>query len=143
MCGHFVYLVSSRIVNVMAGRGGDSLVPNKQNWDFIKRRHQACPCTTTQVHCQPSLLSSIFPSPSWVRLFETVLGLEGGEQTGGGGVVIGAGALGLELLLDLLGQDLSELDAPLVEAVDVPDDALGEDHVLVVGYQGAQGAGGD
>ena len=42
---------------------------------------------------------------------------------------------------DLVGQDLAELDAPLVEAVDVPDDALGEDGVLVEGYQLAEGRG--
>ena len=39
--------------------------------------------------------------------------------------------LALELGDDPLGQDLAKLDAPLVERVDVPDRALGEDAVLV------------
>ena len=37
----------------------------------------------------------------------------------------------LELRDDSLGQHLAELDAPLVERVDVPDRALGEHAVLV------------
>ena len=41
----------------------------------------------------------------------------------------------IELSLDLLGQDLAELDTPLVEAVDVPDSTLGEGEVLVVDDQ--------
>lgn len=41
-------------------------------------------------------------------------------------------SLGLQLLLDLLGQDLSEFNAPLVKAVDVPDDTFGEDQPFVV-----------
>ena len=41
------------------------------------------------------------------------------------------------------GQHLAELDAPLVEAVDVPDAALGEGDVLVVGDEGAEGARGE
>ena len=49
----------------------------------------------------------------------------------------------IELLEDLLGQDLAELDAPLVEAVDVPDGALGEGEVLVVDDEGAQLGGAD
>lgn len=38
----------------------------------------------------------------------------------------------VDLLEDLLGQHLAELDAPLVERVDVPDGALGEGEVLIV-----------
>ena len=40
---------------------------------------------------------------------------------------------------DALGQDLAELDAPLIERVDVPDRALGKDAVLVERDQLAQG----
>ncbi len=40
-------------------------------------------------------------------------------------------ACALEFRDDALGQHLAQLDAPLVERVDVPDDALGEDAVLV------------
>ena len=43
-----------------------------------------------------------------------------------------------ELGQDLAGQLLAELDAPLVEAVDVPDHALDEDLVLVERDQRAQ-----
>src|SRR6185369_7725754 len=39
--------------------------------------------------------------------------------------------LAFELRDNTLGQDFSELDAPLIERVDVPDDTLGEDAVLV------------
>lgn len=43
-----------------------------------------------------------------------------------------------EVALDGLGERLAQLDAPLVEAVDVPDDALSEDLVLVGGDEGAE-----
>jgi hypothetical protein len=49
----------------------------------------------------------------------------------------------VELSLDLLGERLSELDTPLVEAVDVPDGALGEGEVLVVDDQGTESGGCD
>lgn len=49
----------------------------------------------------------------------------------------------LQLSQDLLGQTLPQLDAPLVEAVDVPDRALGKGQVLVVGDEGAERARGD
>src|SRR5437667_11799849 len=39
--------------------------------------------------------------------------------------------LALELRNDPLGEHLAQLDAPLIERVDVPDDALGEHAVLV------------
>lgn len=54
-----------------------------------------------------------------------------------------ASARGLQLLLDILGQNLTQFDTPLVERVDVPDGAFGEGQVLVVGDQGSQGGGGD
>src|SRR5262249_13758325 len=44
----------------------------------------------------------------------------------------------LELRDDALGQGLAELDAPLVEGVDLPDRALGEDAVLVEGDELAE-----
>src|SRR5207253_69989 len=47
--------------------------------------------------------------------------------------------LALQLRDDALGQQLAELDAPLVERVDLPDDSLREDAVLVKCYQLAQG----
>src|SRR6516165_2074766 len=43
--------------------------------------------------------------------------------------------LTLELGDDPLRQHLAQLDAPLVERVDVPDDALGEHAVLVEGHE--------
>src|SRR4051795_6520073 len=48
-----------------------------------------------------------------------------------------------ELADDLLREDLAELDAPLVEGVDVPDDALGEDGVFVECDQLAEDLGGE
>lgn len=50
---------------------------------------------------------------------------------------------GLQLLLDLFGQDLAQLDTPLVEGVDVPDSPLGEGDVLVVGDQSTQSGRSD
>ena len=44
----------------------------------------------------------------------------------------------MELGQDGLGELLAELDSPLVEAVDIPDDALDEDLVLVQGNEPAQ-----
>lgn len=49
----------------------------------------------------------------------------------------------VQLFEDLLGQDLAQLDTPLVEAVDVPDGSLSEGEVLVVGNQSTQLAGAD
>ena len=46
----------------------------------------------------------------------------------------------LELGDDALGQDLAQLHAPLIEGIDLPDRALGEDAVLVEGDELAQGA---
>lgn len=49
----------------------------------------------------------------------------------------------LQLGKNLFGQHLSELDAPLVEGVDVPDGTLGEGDVLVVYNQCAKCGRGD
>ena len=46
-----------------------------------------------------------------------------------------------EVLEHVLGEHLAELDAPLVEAEDVPDDALDEYLVLVEGDERAEGLG--
>ena len=64
------------------------------------------------------------------------------DQPIGGAVVSVDAALSHHLGLDGLGQLLAELHAPLVVAVDVPDDALGEDLHLVHGDHGAQREGG-
>src|SRR4051812_309382 len=67
----------------------------------------------------------------------------GGHQGGGGGVEAGdVGALG-QGGFDAPGEDLAELDAPLVEGVDVPDRALDEHLVLVEGDQLAEDRGGE
>lgn len=44
----------------------------------------------------------------------------------------------IKLLENLLGQDLAQLNTPLVKAVDVPDGTLGKGEVLVVHDQGTQ-----
>src|SRR5215217_3145143 len=41
----------------------------------------------------------------------------------------------LQLGDDALGERLAQLDAPLIERIHVPDDALGEDAVLVEGHE--------
>ena len=64
------------------------------------------------------------------------------DQPPRAGVML-AGLARVKLGLDLLGQDLAQLDAPLVEAVDIPDRALGEGQVLVVDDQGAERGRGD
>ena len=61
----------------------------------------------------------------------------------GGAVVGGDGPGFFELGEDGLGELLAELDAPLIEGVDVPDDALGENLVLVEGDERAEGARGE
>ncbi len=45
---------------------------------------------------------------------------------------------GFEFGDDALGEDFAELDAPLVEGVDVPEDALGEDAHFVEGDEAAE-----
>src|ERR1700761_5594971 len=68
-----------------------------------------------------------------------MLGLCGGvgasefaDEVGGRAVVVHLWFGGTRQLADdLLRQNFTELDAPLVEGVDVPDSALGEDGVLV------------
>ncbi len=58
------------------------------------------------------------------------------DQRVRGGVVLELRlGLALELGDDRLGQRLAELDAPLVEGVDVPDRALSEDAVLIQRHQ--------
>src|SRR3954470_612559 len=47
--------------------------------------------------------------------------------------------LRLELRDDPLGQHLAQLDSPLIERVDIPDDTLGEDAVLVEGHELPEG----
>src|SRR6266478_3417127 len=49
----------------------------------------------------------------------------------------------LELRDDALGELLAQLDSPLIEGVDVPDDALGEDAVFVEGDQLAERLGSE
>merc|ERR1719198_1447338 len=63
------------------------------------------------------------------------------DESVGGGVVGACGALGAQLGQDLLGQLLSELDTPLVEAVDVPDDSLHENLMFVHGDESAESVG--
>src|SRR4051794_36704072 len=70
-------------------------------------------------------------------------GLVVGDQAVGGAVVARDRGVALELGQDLAGELLAQLHAPLVEAVDVPDDALDEDLVLVEGDQRAQPVGGE
>src|SRR6202453_535216 len=61
------------------------------------------------------------------------------DQIVGGAVMLQFRLVGaLELWNDALGERLAQFDAPLVEAIDAPDRALGEDAVLVQRDQLAQ-----
>ena len=60
------------------------------------------------------------------------------EGTGAGVETLNTGtglAAGIELSPDLLGQDLAKLDAPLIEGVESPDEALGGGTMLVDGQK--------
>jgi hypothetical protein len=71
-------------------------------------------------------------------------GAEEGDEVGGGGVVSdGWCGGGLEFGEDSGGEYFAELDAPLVEAVDGPDDTLGKDGVFVESDEGAEKFGGE
>ena len=64
------------------------------------------------------------------------VGLKEGAGTGVETLNTCAGlAAGIELGPDLLGQDLAKLDAPLIEGVESPDEALGGGAVLVDGQE--------
>jgi hypothetical protein len=69
--------------------------------------------------------------------------LEKVDERVGAAVVLADLSLAVELAENALGKLLAELDAPLVERVDVPDGALDESEVLVVSDQQAERAGGD
>src|SRR5215831_21303043 len=61
------------------------------------------------------------------------------DQRIGRAVVLELGfSRALELRNDLLGERLAQFDAPLVEGIDLPDGALGEDAVLVERNQPTQ-----
>ena len=64
--------------------------------------------------------------------------LEAVDEAVGGAVVAGDRSRVFEFGQDGLGELLAEFDAPLVEGVDVPDDALGKNLVLVHGDQHAE-----
>src|SRR5476651_2168650 len=64
--------------------------------------------------------------------------LEMVDEAVGRAVVAGDYARLFEFGQDRLGQLLAEFDAPLVEGVDVPDDALRENLVLVEGNENSE-----
>lgn len=66
--------------------------------------------------------------------FDLPIGLQEVNQTVCGGIVRCDRFIVGQLRFNGFGQLLAQLDAPLVERVDVPDDALREDLVLVEGY---------
>jgi hypothetical protein len=69
--------------------------------------------------------------------------LEEVDERVGAAIVLANLTLAIELAEDALGKLLAELNAPLVERVDVPDSALDESEVLVVSDQGAESTRGD
>lgn len=64
--------------------------------------------------------------------------LESSNQATSGSIVALAAAGLVELLENLLSKDLAQLNAPLVEAVNVPDGTLDESQLLVVDNQSTQ-----
>ncbi len=67
-------------------------------------------------------------------------GAEAADEGVGGAVVLELGLCRrLQLGNDVLGKLLAELHTPLVEGVDPPDGALGEDAVLIEGDKGSEG----
>src|SRR5579875_999875 len=64
------------------------------------------------------------------------------DEVVGAGVVLEFGCA-FDLSGDLLGQLLAKLHAPLIEAVDVPDDALREDGVLIERDEFTEHVGGE
>lgn len=69
--------------------------------------------------------------------------LEDVDERVGAAVVLVNLALAIELAENALGELLAELDAPLVEGVDVPDGALNERKVLVISDQGTESTRSD
>ena len=65
------------------------------------------------------------------------------DESIGRAVMSGHRTVSTHLWFYCLGQLLAQLHSPLVIGVNVPDDALGEDLLLVHGYQRSQGEGGD
>jgi hypothetical protein len=86
----------------------------------------------------------IFPALAQIRVhLQGSLLLESVDETARASIVRVRLARLIKLREDLLGKALAQLDTPLVEAVDVPDGALGEGEVLVVDDQGTQSGWGD
>ena len=87
---------------------------------------------------QSACLCNICHAIPCQRLCQVGLLLKSVQQSAGRRIVVGSLARRLQLALDLLRQDLAQLNAPLVERVDVPDRALGERDMLVVRDQRTQ-----
>ena len=69
--------------------------------------------------------------------------LESIDEAARAGIVLGRLAGVVKLGENLLRQALAQLNAPLVEAVDVPDGTFGEGQVLVVNDEGSESRGGN
>ena len=69
------------------------------------------------------------------------VGLVPVDETVGAAVMVADGSSILQLREDSISELLAKLDAPLVVAVDVPDDTLDEDLVLVHGDERAKSMG--
>lgn len=69
------------------------------------------------------------------------VGLDEVDQAVGGAVVSGDLVVVGEVAFNGLGESFAQLDTPLVEGVNVPDDALSEDLMLVGGDEGTESEG--
>src|SRR5690554_6916124 len=82
-------------------------------------------------------VAASLPLPLSPHLLERI------DEPVGGGIVPDHGRIAGQFGEDRLGELFAELDSPLIEGVDVPDDPLDEDFVLVEGDEGAEGGGGE
>ena len=82
-------------------------------------------------------------SDFFLKNFSFSLSFDMVDESIGRAVMSGHRTVSTHLWFYCLGQLLAQLHSPLVIGVDVPDDALGEDLLLVHGYQRSQGEGGD
>jgi hypothetical protein len=124
------------------------LAPGAQTWQLSYQSRQAGHKSSHSLSAQtlkPSAGRALraFHFRSGLRDSRLALLLEKVDKGVGAAVVLADFTFTIQLAENALGKLLAELDAPLVEGVDVPDGALDESEVLVVSDQRAERAGGD
>src|SRR5471032_247918 len=110
----------------------------------MSTQYSACSCACHRGHSPVCMTASnaTFTSTSMcgvLMVLKVLCGFGHDDQAIGGTVVAFRLDVASQLRVDVLGEDLAQLHAPLVEAVDVPDHALHKGLVLVQRDQRAQG----